>query len=66
MSTLRAPGFPEAAVKARARAGAAAVLPDRGEYGSVLLGADPYSPASSDDVLDALQTGPAGLCARTA
>lgn len=38
---LRAATFPEAAVRARARAGAAEVFPARDDYGHALYGADP-------------------------
>jgi hypothetical protein len=41
VSTLHAPEFPEAAVRARARTGAAAAFPDRDGYGRALYGADP-------------------------
>jgi hypothetical protein len=41
MSGLRAPGFPEAAIRMRARHGAAAVFPDQADYGHVLFGQDP-------------------------
>ncbi|MDH6543405.1 glutamate synthase-related protein [Streptomyces sp. SPB4] len=41
MSGLRADGFPEEAVRARARAGTAEVFPPAGEYGAALFGADP-------------------------
>jgi hypothetical protein len=40
-SALRAEGFPEAAVRMRARSGASATLPDLGEYGRAVFGADP-------------------------
>ncbi|MER7512861.1 glutamate synthase-related protein [Streptomyces lavendulae] len=41
MSGLRADGFPEEAVRARARAGTAEVFPPAGEYGAALFGAAP-------------------------
>jgi methylamine---glutamate N-methyltransferase subunit C len=53
---LRAAGFPEAAVRARARAGAAAAFPDRAGYGTALFGADPG--AASGDRLDGLRLVP--------
>lgn len=41
MSGLRAGAFPEQAVRERARHGAAAVFPDRADYGHALFGAEP-------------------------
>lgn len=41
MTVLRADGFPEAAVRDRARRGTAAVFPDESDYGHALLGAHP-------------------------
>lgn len=55
MSDLTAPGFPEEAVRRRARTGAAAAFPPVGEYGEVLFGAQPGSPA---DPLDAMRLVP--------
>lgn len=43
-----APGFPESAVRTRARLGAAAVFPELADYGSVLFG------ATADERVDAL------------
>jgi methylamine---glutamate N-methyltransferase subunit C len=53
---LRAGGFPEAAVRARARTGAAAAFPDQDGYGSGLFGADPGQPPG--DRLDQLRLVP--------
>jgi methylamine---glutamate N-methyltransferase subunit C len=52
---LHAGGFPEAAVRARATAGAAAAFPDLGEYGSGLFGDPGEQPA---DWLDRLRLVP--------
>jgi methylamine---glutamate N-methyltransferase subunit C len=52
---LHAPGFPEDAVRARARAGRAAAFPDTGEYGRTLFGAAPGLP---EDPLDAQRLVP--------
>jgi methylamine---glutamate N-methyltransferase subunit C len=52
---LRAPDFPEDAVRARARAGRAAAFPDTGEYGRTLFGSAPGRP---DDPLDAQRLVP--------
>lgn len=54
MSGLRAREFPEAAVRARALAGASAVLPDQDQYGRAVFGADSRFLASSADPLDRL------------
>ena len=48
--------FPEEAVRARARDGAAAAFPDAAGYGSALFGADPAT--SPADVLDSLRLVP--------
>jgi isopentenyl diphosphate isomerase/L-lactate dehydrogenase-like FMN-dependent dehydrogenase len=56
MSALRAAGFPEAEVRARARSGAAGAFPDPGEYGRTLFGADPAT--GSADPLDRLRLVP--------
>lgn len=40
MSTLLAPGYPEAEVRSRARSGASAALPGLAAYGSTVFGAD--------------------------
>ncbi|MFE2153336.1 glutamate synthase-related protein [Streptomyces lavendulae] len=56
MSGLRADGFPEEAVRARARAGTAEVFPPAGEYGAALFGADP-APGVPDE-LDELRLVP--------
>jgi hypothetical protein len=59
MTRLRAEAFPESAVRARARSGAARALPDLGEYGHALFGADPAHPAvASADLLDGLRLVP--------
>lgn len=57
MSTLRADGFPEAAVRARARLGSASAFPDPAEYGHVLFGAEPV-PLHPTDPLDGLRLVP--------
>ncbi|MFD9532577.1 glutamate synthase-related protein [Streptomyces sp. NPDC060010] len=54
MSGLSAPGFPEEAVRARARAGTAEVFPAADGYGSRLFGAAPVE----RDGLDALRLVP--------
>ncbi|SEN89863.1 glutamate synthase-related protein [Actinacidiphila rubida] len=53
---LSAPGFPEAAVRDRARRGAAAAFPAAEEYGSTLYGA--ASAAPGPDGLDAMRLVP--------
>jgi hypothetical protein len=59
MSTLRADGFPESAVRARARSGAACAFPDPDDYGRALFGANPDHPATgSADPLDRLRLVP--------
>ena len=58
MSALRAEAFPESAVRARARFGAACALPDPGEYGRALFGADPARCAAPGDPLDRLRLVP--------
>jgi hypothetical protein len=58
MSGLRAPSFPESAVRARAKSGAACALPDPAEYGHALFGADPAANAMSGDPLDQLRLVP--------
>ncbi|MER5812948.1 glutamate synthase-related protein [Streptomyces sp. NPDC002033] len=66
MSGLRAAGFPEAAVRARARAGTAEVFPAAGAYGAELFGAGGDGPepggvpdaAGAPDALDALRIVP--------
>jgi isopentenyl diphosphate isomerase/L-lactate dehydrogenase-like FMN-dependent dehydrogenase len=59
MSPLRAETFPEAAVRERARSGAACALPDLAEYGNALFGADPACPAGPQaDPLDRLRLVP--------
>ncbi|MFJ8233527.1 glutamate synthase-related protein [Streptomyces sp. NPDC094448] len=47
--TVTAPGFPEAAVRARARYGAAEVFPPSGEYGAALFGAGSRGGTGSPD-----------------
>ncbi|MCR6485763.1 glutamate synthase-related protein [Amycolatopsis sp. OK19-0408] len=56
MTGLRAAGFPEAAVRERARSGAAAVFPAEEEYGRGLFGA--VADRSGADALDALRLVP--------
>jgi hypothetical protein len=58
VSTLRAEAFPEAAVRARARSGAAGVFPDPDEYGHALFGADPARCAAPGDPLERLRLVP--------
>jgi hypothetical protein len=58
VSTLRADAFPEPAVRARARSGAACALPDPGDYGRALFGADPARGVASGDPLDQLRLVP--------
>jgi isopentenyl diphosphate isomerase/L-lactate dehydrogenase-like FMN-dependent dehydrogenase len=59
MSTLRAKGFPEAAVRSRARSGAASAFPDPSEYGRALFGAE-QAPSGTTlaDPLDSLRLVP--------
>lgn len=54
MTGLRAPGLPEAAIRARARDGAAAAFPPVGEYGTTVYGARP----DAADALDAVRLVP--------
>jgi hypothetical protein len=59
LSTLRARAFPESAVRARARSGAACALPDTGEYGTALFGFDPdHAAAAAGDLIDELRLVP--------
>ena len=59
MTALQARAFPEAAVRARARGGAACTLPDPDEYGRVLYGFDPGRPgAAPGDPIDELRLVP--------
>ncbi|MFF7331873.1 glutamate synthase-related protein [Streptomyces sp. NPDC008150] len=55
---LRAPSFPEQAVRARARDGAAAVFPPRDAYGHVLFGAEPDGRNGDGDALDTMRLVP--------
>jgi hypothetical protein len=55
MSMLRAPGFPEQAVRRRAREGVAAVFPPMEEYGTTLFGA---VTAAAQDGIDACRLVP--------
>jgi methylamine---glutamate N-methyltransferase subunit C len=57
MSGLRAPGFPEEAIRARAATGAAAAFPEADGYGSTLYGASVRA-RSGGDVLDELRIVP--------
>ena len=54
MTVVRAPGFPEDQVRARARNGTAEAFPSLAAYGVEMFGADPRSPvgAGSRDALD--------------
>jgi methylamine---glutamate N-methyltransferase subunit C len=59
VTTLRARAFPEAAVRARARLGAACALPDPEEYGRALFGFDPdQACAAPGDPIDELRLVP--------
>jgi methylamine---glutamate N-methyltransferase subunit C len=59
VSALRAEAFPESAIRARARTGAANALPDPADYGCTLFGSDPAAPASDGaDPLDRLRLVP--------
>jgi methylamine---glutamate N-methyltransferase subunit C len=49
VTTLRAPGFPEQAVRRRAREGRAAVFPAEEEYGVTVFGADAAPPRDGID-----------------
>jgi methylamine---glutamate N-methyltransferase subunit C len=53
---LRAAGFPERAVRARASAGTPSLFPPRSSYGRALFGASRAAP--TDDVLDAMRLVP--------
>ncbi|WP_299541533.1 glutamate synthase-related protein [uncultured Streptomyces sp.] len=55
MTYLTAPGLPEAAVRARARDGAAAVFPPLDSYGTTVFGAEAAGPG---DEIDALRLAP--------
>jgi hypothetical protein len=55
VSTLRAEAFPESAIRARARYGAACAFPDPGEYGGALFGADPARRVVAGDPVDQLR-----------
>jgi methylamine---glutamate N-methyltransferase subunit C len=56
VTALRGPGFPEQAVRERARTGIAAVFPTRDDYGGTLFGAEPLAPEA--DVLDEIRLVP--------
>jgi hypothetical protein len=56
VTTLRGPGFPERAVRERARTGIAAAFPTRDDYGGTLFGAEPLAPEA--DVLDEIRLVP--------
>jgi hypothetical protein len=58
MTGLRANAFPEAAIRARARSGAAHAFPDIEEYGRALFGADPADAAPLADPIDRLRIVP--------
>jgi hypothetical protein len=51
MTAIRAPHLPEAAIRARARRGTAAIFPDLDEYGLTLFGAE-HATALAGDELD--------------
>lgn len=53
---VTAPDLPEAAIRARAREGAAAIFPDRDSYGRTLFGAGPAAAAA--DELDRMRIVP--------
>ncbi|HEV2638138.1 MAG TPA: glutamate synthase-related protein [Actinocrinis sp.] len=55
MTFLTAPGFPEQAVRRRARDGAAALFPPLDEYGTKVYGADPHF---TGDAIDLLRLAP--------
>jgi methylamine---glutamate N-methyltransferase subunit C len=56
VSGLRAAGFPEDAIRDRARRGPEAVFPDTGGYGRELFGAEPA--AAAGDLIDAARLVP--------
>ncbi|MFL6136575.1 MAG: glutamate synthase-related protein [Frankiaceae bacterium] len=58
MTGLRADAFPEAAVRSRARSGAADAFPDAQDYGRALFGADPEALAATADPIDRLRLVP--------
>ena len=59
LNTLRANAFPESAIRARARFGAASAFPDLEQYGRALFGADPAGPDTGTyDPLDLLRLVP--------
>ncbi len=57
LNKLRAETFPESAVRARARSGAADAFPDTDQYGHALFGGDP-APGTTSDPLDGLRLVP--------
>ncbi|MGH8939512.1 MAG: glutamate synthase-related protein, partial [Actinomycetes bacterium] len=57
MTGLRAAGFPERAVRARARAGTASIFPPRSSYGRTLFGAVPARRAGVD-LIDSMRLVP--------
>ncbi|WP_406278216.1 glutamate synthase-related protein [Embleya sp. NBC_00896] len=59
MTHLKAPGFPEDAVRQRARDGAAAIFPPLTDYGTAVFGAEPVGRAApAGDDIDALRLAP--------
>ncbi|MET7300355.1 glutamate synthase-related protein [Embleya sp. NPDC005575] len=59
MTCLDAPGFPEAAVRHRAREGVAAVFPPSAAYGTTVFGAEPTGRGGlPGDDIDALRLAP--------
>ncbi|MEV8631254.1 glutamate synthase-related protein [Streptosporangium sp. NPDC051023] len=58
MSGLRAPGFPEEEIRARARNGAAGAFPPGADYGHTVFGAAPAPPVASSDPLDNARLAP--------
>jgi hypothetical protein len=58
VSALRGEGFPEGAVRARARSGEACAFPDSKEYGHALYGADPAGAGTPGDLIDRLRLVP--------
>ncbi|WP_306358380.1 MULTISPECIES: glutamate synthase-related protein [unclassified Nocardia] len=58
MTALTAPGFPEREVRARARAAAAAVFPDRARYGSTLFGQGEHPAPQPPDTIDRFRLVP--------
>jgi len=53
VTAIRAPELPEPAIRARARAGTAAIFPDVGGYGNTLFGGGPAAGQARDDLDEA-------------